>query len=391
MGRIYTSGFEETNAAANLTTMGWNTVNGSPTISTTNPHSGTYCLLSPSTATTGAVSKLFAANVTSGTYYFRVYFRTSTATPAANTTIFANRSDSAANCLSVNLLTTGQLRLTNNANAGTTFDTTATVTADTWYRVEVRHFIHASAGDMEMRLYLGNATTAIETVSTTGVDTLITNIREQYYGKFIATSGVQIAVDDIACNFASGTFQNSWCGPGNIALLIGDSDDATPKDWTPNTGTDRYALVDDAPGAPDDDTTYVSASTAALEQWFTLSTMPPTVPTNTPLILADTMARMKGNAVTPQVALIFWDATTTFTGPTWTLTTAYAVSNTAQHLVSDLTGKIKADSGSFIHGLKLIDALEARCTALWTNIEYLEAAGGTNTSIEVPTTVYTGP
>ena len=33
--------------------------------------------------------------------------------------------------------------------------------------------------------------------------------------------------------------------------------------WTPNTGTDNYAVVDDPVGAPDDDTTYVQNIAAA--------------------------------------------------------------------------------------------------------------------------------
>jgi len=390
MSRVYTSGYEETNSASNALTMGWGAVNGSATISTTNPHSGTYCLLSPSTATTGAWRRDFATNVTSGTYYFRWYFRTSTATPGSNTTMFVSRSDADATCMSVALLTTGQIRLTNVANASTTFDTVGSVTADTWYRIELRHLIHASAGDMELRWYLGDNTTEIETpLLTSGVDTLITNIRWQYIGKFTATNSVAFAIDDVACNVASGTFQTSWCGPAKTALMV-PTGDSTPVEWTPSTGTDHFALVDDAPGAPDDDTTYVSAAVANREDWYTLTDLPAEVPSTATLILADTMARWKGNAVTPQVRVRFWDGVAITAGTTHTLTTSYAFTNTNNKLVTDLAGKTKANAANFESAVQVIDALEARCTATWTNIEWLEATG-VNTNIEVPTTVYTGP
>jgi hypothetical protein len=152
-------------------------------------------------------------------------------------------------------------------------------------------------------------------------------------------------------------------------------------EWTPNTGTTHWDLLDDFPGTigtlvtADDDTTYVAGATAGIEEWVSLPGLPAEVPSDADLILAHTGGRLKGNAVTPQVRLGFWDGATTFRGATYTLTTSYVTANTANTVVTDISSKTKADSVNFQHGAEVIDSLEARMTVIYTNIEWLEASG----------------
>lgn len=74
--------------------------------------------------------------------------------------------------------------------------------------------------------------------------------------------------DDIALNDTSGDADNSWCGDGHVELLKPNLDGDTLQ-WTPSSGSDHYAMVDDVP--PDDDTTYVSVNEAGLQDMYNLA------------------------------------------------------------------------------------------------------------------------
>ena len=69
-------------------------------------------------------------------------------------------------------------------------------------------------------------------------------------GAFRICSGAQplpelIYFDDMAVNNDDGDFQDAWVGQGKVELLIPIAD--ATYEWTPSTGADHYALVDDLP------------------------------------------------------------------------------------------------------------------------------------------------
>jgi hypothetical protein len=406
MARLFTCGFEENN----IVTAGgasWNAAAGtSVTVVGTAPHSGAAHLRTPSgvSGTTGP-RKDFSGTRTSGTLFYRVYWRAATLPTSGTTTrIMSGASSGTAEVWRIlHTRADNTIRL-ENVPATTNGSTTAVVTSGVWYRIELRMLVSTTVGELELKLYEGDATspmtggTILLNGGGSGEATISTNIQQFWCGPFSSVNQGQVwYFDDVAINDATGTFQTSWCGPGKIALQIGDEDVlAGFSDWTPNTGTDHFAMIDDLPGTIgtpqvcDDDTTYISASTAGLDDWVYLPGLPVEAPSNCTLILAHTNARMKGNAVTPQVRLRFWTGLDTYMGNTYTLTTAYAPANTANSLVVNLGALIKNDTMNFEHGVELIDSLEARCTAIWTNIEWLEATT-TNTDITVPTMVYSGP
>lgn len=68
-----------------------------------------------------------------------------------------------------------------------------------------------------------------------------------------------IYMDDIAINDDSGSYQNSWVGLGGLFYLEPVAD-GYQNDWTPSTGSDNYAMVDDIPA--DNATTYNQAVTS---------------------------------------------------------------------------------------------------------------------------------
>lgn len=130
--------------------------------------------------------------------------------------------------------------------------------ADAWGRVEV-YYNFSDTGQIIIR------ENGVEIINYTG-DTKVS-------GSLIATMRLaysagtnQILIDDVAVNDTSGGTNNSWCGDGHIVMLVPNGNGASSQ-WTGSDGnsTDNYLLVDDPGSAvPDNDSTYVAASTSSL-------------------------------------------------------------------------------------------------------------------------------
>jgi hypothetical protein len=393
MSRLLTAGFETNDLLAT----GWTAVTGTaPTIVTTTPHSGTYVLQTSSSAAQSNVYFALPNIPTSGTYCTRFYVRGADMTPATATILARVTSNGAVAAWTVTLNTDGTLTLTNTITS-TVRTTTAVLADDTWYRVEVRYVASNTVGELELLLYAGDSTTTLDNPAPiTGEDTLSTNINRFYFGKMSAIAGTYL-FDDIAVNDGAdtGDGQTSLAGPGSIALVVPASH-ATPVNWTTSAGADHDALLDDLPGTPDDDSTYITASVAGTEEMLFTSALPAEVPSNATIVLGHYAMRARGVATTPDVKLKVWmpgdPGGGGSEGPTHTLTGSYAASLSNQRLVRNLSAftKSQISTGGTV-GVILVTSAECRVTALWGNIEWKAAAGGTNTSIEVPTTIYTGP
>lgn len=379
MARLFTCGFEENNFTATM----WLSSGGTttPSLVTTTPHSGTYRMDSASAAGASRIVKTTATSYTSGELFTRFYLSVNDATPAANTSVFfCQNAANTATSVAVYLLTTGKIRL-NNQISGATSDGTTVISADTWYRIEVRQLISDTVGEHELRLYLGDSTSALDTLSLTSQDTLPTNVASFLYGKGATGAAGEIySFDDIAINDTTGTFQTSWCGPGKIVLLEPDTDDTVAWTDATGTGTGNAGEVDELPGAPDDDTSYVTSSTANQEDRYNLTAMPAEVTSDATINVVDVYARIRGENTTStrQCRVLLWDEAAAQTnGPTTALndSTAYAVMSTADHLVFDAAtaATTKADVDSFDAGAEPITAHATRLTALWVNVEWLEA------------------
>lgn len=140
----------------------------------------------------------------------------------------------------------------------------------TWVVVEFYVNVNAS-GTLTIKI---NGTTD----ATFSGDTDYTNIgdvRSVYFG-LVALTGVvtgqlELYLDDIGINNASGTYQNSWLGLGGVFYLEPTAD-GTTTDWTPSAGTVNYAMVDDIP--PDNATTYVQALTTSERDLYVIDDCP---------------------------------------------------------------------------------------------------------------------
>jgi hypothetical protein len=167
------------------------------------------------------------------------------AAPGSDTVVMRFYEGSTLHC-DVRVTSAMKLRVTRNGTSvglGTT-----TLTAGVWYQFNLHLKVHDTLGEVHTWV------DAVADISATGLDTRNSGTagsidRYQIRGEF----GFSMRFDDI----------HIWTGNDHKGLsrVTGrlPAGDGFYTDWTPSTGTDHFALVDDA--APDGDSTYVSSDT----------------------------------------------------------------------------------------------------------------------------------
>lgn len=151
--------------------------------------------------------------------------------------------------------------------------TTATpIVNDTYYFFEFVFTIHGSTGAVE--LFINGASAA----SATGIDTDESGLtnwgavslgRVQQYTDTATNAANYLDFDDFYVLDDTGTELNARLGDVRVEYIANQTDAVaigTNQGWTPSTGTDHGALVDES--TPDDDSTYISATTAGLRDSF---------------------------------------------------------------------------------------------------------------------------
>jgi len=132
------------------------------------------------------------------------------------------------------MTSTGVLALTNVANSGTVTSSIA-LALNTWYRIEVRQLLSTSVGQLEL-LINGASQGAL-----TGINTLNgVNMNSFEFGDNNDSGNESLYYDDIAINDDSGTFQNSWPGAGNVALVRPAFNDSVA--WAPSPASNTNAV-----------------------------------------------------------------------------------------------------------------------------------------------------
>jgi hypothetical protein len=135
--------------------------------------------------------------------------------------------------------------------------------SETWYFIEAKVVFHSSSGSLEARI---NGATDIlqESIDTTvgGASSanrirLRTNTALRRWDNFYVLNG-------------SGDELNDFLGPIKIENYRPIADDT--KEWTPSTGSDHYAMVNEAP--PDGDTSYVEATANNQTDLYKIATPP---------------------------------------------------------------------------------------------------------------------
>lgn len=114
---------------------------------------------------------------------------------------------------------------------------TSLVSIDTWFYLEVKIVFNNTTGSVVAKL---NGT---ERINQTGLDTCVS--ANEYITKIrLYSNGDHVYVDDLYICNTSGSVNNDFYGDISIATLYPTSD-GTYTNFTPSTGSDHYALVDD--------------------------------------------------------------------------------------------------------------------------------------------------
>lgn len=120
---------------------------------------------------------------------------------------------------------------------------------DQWHYFELKVVCHDTAGSYEVRV------DGITVLSDTNIDTRAGG--DTRYVRF-RMDEINQYMDDIYICDTDGTTNNDFLGQVVIEAVF-PSADGDSSDWTPASGSDNYAMVDDNP--TDDDTSYVESGT----------------------------------------------------------------------------------------------------------------------------------
>ena len=381
--RLFTVGFEEDNLIETM----WTSTLGSVSVQGTTVHSGSFALQLDVTAA-AVVRKFLASNKISGSLFLRWYQRWASFPSSNDKALFLGRSSSGAQAARVSILSaSSNIRLQNQVTSTST-DGSETLSVDTWYRFELRWLLSDTVGELELRIFVGDSTTVLETLTITAEDTLPTNVQRMEFGNQTTTMQ-NTFYDDIGINDEAGAFQNSFPGPGKVFLIepSGDNTVAWTKDGSAAEAT-NWEGVDDLPGTPDDGTTYNSATTNITDK-LDLSNLGAEVPSDGDIILVDVYARQgsDGTAGTRVIDFELWDeadSQNTLLDVSADLN-GWRICDTDEHLVFDAGSRTKANIDSFRVGYSrsIGGSNEIRITAQWVNVEWIEAAVGNTRAIVI--------
>jgi len=149
-------------------------------------------------------------------------------------------------------------RLSARGGGGSHLATTSApaLALDTWHYVEAKVVCHDTAGSYEIRIDSVNVLSDSDVDTRGGGDSRFVRFQFGSYYQYL---------DDIYICDIDGTTNNEFLGRVVIEGIF-PSADGDASDWTPASGTDNYAMVDDIP--TDDDTSYVENNTEGAEDLY---------------------------------------------------------------------------------------------------------------------------
>lgn len=190
---------------------------------------------------------------------------------AEKVTSLANRTlltlmDGASNQIILYMNSTGTLSVWNGAVGGlygTLLGTSSSVIKiNTWHHYEIKVTIHASAGIVELRV---DGTTFL---SLSGVDTQYT--ANATVDRLLYNVDLTQYIDDIYICNGVGTANNDFLGDCRVECVFPDGDGSS-LNFTPSTGADHYAMVDEV--TPNSDTDYNSSGSPGDKDFLTFDSL----------------------------------------------------------------------------------------------------------------------
>lgn len=139
----------------------------------------------------------------------------------------------------------------------------AVISEDTWYYLEMKVTV-ANSGSYEIRV---NGVNVLSGSADTRAGA--TNDYANRVEFYIRINNNTFIDDTYICD-ASGSDNNDFLGDSRVETLYPTADGSS-SDFTPSTGMDNYAMVDDESGGLDSDSTYVESSTTNHRDTYTFT------------------------------------------------------------------------------------------------------------------------
>jgi len=254
--RRWSSGFELNSTTANVE---WSNVQGSASVQSVITRSGNYAGRINPTNGQGRFYYTFVRDLgLEDPLYFRVYmYFASLPTDEATILLFTDYNNRLGEQVFLTVDQNGDARFYEDGRHLSAPELRSAVSGvfqeGKWYRVEVNYDAYDS---VTLRVDGEDKMTFVD--DSIEVDW----IHDVYFGVPMNAQPnmLDLYIDDIAINDNSGTFQNSYPGPGSIRHMLVDGlgDTTTIYNQTPSSGS-YYDKLDET--SPDDSTTYLSTST----------------------------------------------------------------------------------------------------------------------------------
>ncbi len=266
MARLWQFGAEQNTNTAGVEVTG--TRANSNTLSTSPVRSGTYAHKTQAGGTVRTNYFQFNASNDNGPYYARMYMFIPASISALNT-IFTF-TDSA-------VVTRGRIRLATDNTlelwdfASKIGSSSTPLNLNQWYLVELKYFNNTVSGKLELeaRLASDDGTNSVLFASTT-TSTNTGGVDRLEWGSFSGVAICNISFDDLAINDSTGSFQNSYPGPGKIINLkpnaTGDSNGFLAQVGGTVGSANNFTRVNEV--TPDDATSYNGSAVLSAEDLF---------------------------------------------------------------------------------------------------------------------------
>jgi hypothetical protein len=287
-----------------------------------------------------------------------------------------------------------ELRTDDVTSGGTTVIGTTNMALNAWYRVETTLVIQPGSWSSTLSLFNQDDLAPLETLSITRTPRANDSVGSTFIGNNVTGGRLhsfQWQLDDFGYRYAIGTNQPQLSGPAAVWTVAPTRDVAVQ--WSPQSGTSNFAMVNDVPGTPDDATSNNLSSTTNLVDRLGLSPLVG-VPVNWGPFRAFVNFRATDGGTSAFSAARFWDSLgNTLTGAT----TAGGGYQTASlrtvpvHLPVTASNITIRDVNQWNIGYQgKIGGTQASVTAVWLNIEMqLNPTTGGGTSVTGPQPFWT--
>lgn len=284
-----------------------------PTIATSSGRSGSERVVDWGTVNGRDVTVPFSSISSDTTIIMSMRFRFNATNNAANFSelfgCFTTNTGALSN-FAVRITKTGLIQIVNSS--GITVDTVvAPIAMYQWHVIEVKCDMN-NTGSITVRLDGAD-------VYTGSADFLRSAAGPRGFARF-NDGNTYIDVEWIMVQDTTGSYMNDFVNDLDVVHMIADADGSTAA-WTASAGPANYQDVDDALGAYDDDTTYISSSTVNQDNYVSAGTVGSLSGEDVLFTLHTALARNDGSN---NIAVLVDSGGTVSAGADKTLTTSYA-------------------------------------------------------------------